>query len=101
MEVHYYEGKKLAWPFFREKSSFSKMGTNVVFSGSYGPKWALQQGGGLSLDLECEIIIAMIMLLVHDDLFWEKNMKSGWVDWHSYAFRAATVTLSAECCQFA
>ena len=27
MEVHYYEGKKRARPFFREKSNFSKMGT--------------------------------------------------------------------------
>ena len=61
----------------------------------------LMERGGLSLDIECEIIIAMIMLLVHDVLFWEKSMKSGWEDWHGYAFRAATVTLSAECCQFA
>ena len=44
MEVHYYEGKKRARPFFREKSGFSKMGTYVVFQGSFGPKWAQQQG---------------------------------------------------------
>ena len=42
----------------------------------------------------------MILLLVHDDFFWENKMKSGWEVWHGYAFRAVTVTWSAECCQF-
>ena len=31
VEIHYYEDKKRARPFSREKSSFSKMGTYVVF----------------------------------------------------------------------